>query len=352
MPAPTGLQALPPWCARFCLDTGRFLQTVAPDFPCGQPLLLAVSGGSDSTALAHILSLLAPRLELGLVLAHLDHSLRPESPADAAFCARLAERLALPFHTVSVDVRALAGRERLGLEDAGRQARYAWLEALRRETGAWAVAVAHHLDDLAEDQLLRLIRGAGWPALGGMPAWDPQRRLLRPLLLTPKAHLLRFLEETDSPWREDPSNADPAFTRNRIRHEVLPLLARENPDYLSRAAELWRQARLDEAHWEEQAALAGLEEALARESGFLPAGVLDSASEALRLRLYRRTAQALGPGQALSANLRRLDAAWLARASGKRIQLPGGKEAVVERGGVRFRLVQKPSGVDTSPGER
>jgi len=352
MPAPTGLQALSPWCARLCLGVERFLRELNPDGLAGRPLVLAVSAGSDSTALARILSLLAPRLGFAPVAAHLDHGLRPDSPDDLAFCARLARDLGMPFHARAADVRALAASERLGIEDAGRRARYAWLEEVRRETGADAVAVAHHLDDLAEDQLLRLIRGAGWPALGGMPAWDPPRRLLRPLLLTPKRHLLNFLDETGTAWREDPSNADPAFARNRIRHDVLPLFARENPDYLARAAELWRQARQDEAHWAEQAVLAGTEEPGGDGSLLLTARTLRDAPQALRLRLYKRAVESLGPGQTLGESLRRLDAAWLARAKGKRLQFPGGKEAVVEQGGVRFRPSKNSPEVDTSPGER
>jgi len=289
MPIPSGLQDLSPWAARLCLRVESFTRSLIPEvfgdiggtggtggiggiggdegigdrFPA-RSLVLAVSGGLDSTALAVIFTLLAPRLGLTLTAAHLDHRLRPDSGLDAKFCAAFCADLGLACHTRAVDVAALAGTWRTGIEDAGRRARQAWLEEVRclaggsmgGSAGALAVATGHQLNDLAEDQLLRLIRGAGWPALGGMTAWDPDRRLLRPLLMTPKADLRRLLEELGVAWREDETNADPAFTRNRVRRDILPLLVRENPDYLDACAERWRQARLDDIHWNEAMAAA------------------------------------------------------------------------------------------------
>jgi len=338
---PRGLQELSPWAARLCLAVERFTREILPDAPQKAPLLIALSGGPDSTALALLMRLLAERLGFTLAAAHLDHGLRPESIEDARFCEDLCRCLAIPFHSAAVDVEALAREANTGIEDAGRRARYAWFAQVSEEIGAYAVATGHQLDDLAADQLMRLARGGGWPALGGMPAWDPGRRLLRPLLLTPKAELIRFLQELGIPWREDASNAQKHFTRNRVRLDILPLFLRENPGYLETCARLWRQAAMDREHWDERAVEA---ETAGSTPGFLPDTVLCAASAALRLRLYKRAVEALGPGQPLSGTLRRLDQAWEARAVGKRLQFPGGKTAEVRPDGIRFH------GVDTQEG--
>jgi len=346
-----GLQSLDPWAAHFCLGIEAFTRTLMPCGFQGSPLVVALSGGLDSTALAAILAILAPRLEITLTAAHLDHRLRPESGEDTSHCAALCERLGIGLVTESRDVAELAGQWGTGIEDAGRRARYAWLEEVRAGTGASAIALAHHLGDLAEDQLMRLIRGTGWPALGGMPASDPSRRIVRPLLMTPKAHLERFVSSLGLSWREDASNRDPAFLRNRVRREILPLLVRENPDYLGAAAELWRQARLDEIHWDEEVLrlIPGSEGQAA--SLTLDASGLDGASKALRLRLYKRAVELLGPGQPLSATLHGLDEAWRNRLTGKLFQFPGGKTARVEREGITFRGPIPSPGVDTRPPE-
>lgn len=333
---PSTLKDLSPWSARLCLAAERFISQVAPLGLRGGSLVLALSGGLDSTALAIILKLLAPRLGITLLAAHLDHGLRPQSGRDASFCAAFCEQLSITCRVASLDVRALAAGWNTGIEDAGRRARYAWLEEVRGEAGALAVATGHQLDDLAEDQLMRLTRGAGWPALGGMPAWDDRRRVLRPLLMTPRADLHRFLTELGLPWLTDDSNDDPAFTRNRFRQNILPLFVRENPDFLSAAAELWRQARVDEKHWDDEVLVAEKAGFSGADRGLLTGETLRRSSQALRLRLYKRAVESLGPGQALSGALHGLDDAWHNRATGKRFQFPGGKEALVERGGIRF----------------
>ena len=329
------LQALPSWAARLCLDAERFLRHACPEDLAGKRLLLAVSGGIDSTAMALILSALAPRLGVGLTCAHMDHGLRPDSHLDARQADDLCRTLGLDCRQERRDVRALAECWRTGLEDAGRRARQDFLERARHEAGAAVVCLAHQLDDLAEDQLMRALRGAGWPALGGMRAWDPARRLLRPLLMTPKSSLRRLLEATNLTWREDPSNQSRDFTRNRVRQDLLPTMLRENPDYLRTAAELWRQARADETHWNHEISCldTGQSSPLGR---LLPGRTLQGASQALRLRLFKRCVEAAGPGQALAATLHALDEAWLKRLTSKVFFFPGGATAVVEREGVRF----------------
>lgn len=350
MPALPGLQDLPPWAAHLCLRVESFLTGVFPESLDGRPVVLAVSGGLDSVALTVILKALSKRLGCSPAVAHMDHGLRAESCQDAAFVAGFCGEAGLPCQSVRKDVASLAQAWKTGIEDAGRRARYGWLEEVRQQRDAACVITAHHLDDLAEDQLLRLIRGVGWPALGGMRAWDAGRRVLRPLLMTRKAELRSLLEELGIAWREDASNQDPAYARNRVRADILPLFTRENSDYLGAAAELWRQARLDEIHWND--AMLSIPASSSEDGGttFLPDSALRSSSQALRLRLYKRAVEASGPGQALAGQLHNLDEAWRNRLAGKSIQFPGGKEARVERGGISFTASlpsNPPISVDT-----
>jgi tRNA(Ile)-lysidine synthase len=350
MPALPGLQDLPPWAAHLCLRVESFLTGVFPETLADRPVVLAVSGGLDSVALTVIFKALSRRLGCSLTVAHMDHSLRAQSDLDATFVTDFCRESGLPCLVVRQDVAALAQAWRTGIEDAGRRARYDWLEQVRQQRNAICVITAHHLDDLAEDQLLRLIRGAGWPALGGMRAWDGTRRVLRPLLMTRKAELRRLLEELGLPWREDASNLDPAFARNRVRADILPLLTRENSDYLGAAAELWKQARMDEIHWDDAMLAVSDSPPVGGGTVFLTDTTLRASSQALRLRLYKRAVDAAGSGQALAGQLHNLDEAWRNRLTGKTIQFPGGKVARVERGGISFRASlpsNSPISVDT-----
>lgn len=333
------LQDLPPKAAALALRVEDFLTAELAQDLTGATLLLGLSGGADSTALLHLLAVLAPRLGFTLQAAHLDHGLRPESAADASFCAQRCADMGVSLYQTRVDVAALAAAEGLGLEAAGRQARYGWFGRLLENvpSPAW-VCTAHTLDDLAEDQLLRLTRGAGWPALGGMPAVDASRRLLRPLLTVPKARLLAFLGAIVATWVEDESNVSLRFARNRVRHELLPLLRRENPGYLSAALRLWRQANLDRELLDQ---LVPVAQPQADGSLLLPAAVLAGLPAALRLRACKAALERLdrenAAGQLRFELLWALDKAWLARVGGKAVQFPGGRLATVQRLGIMFQ---------------
>jgi tRNA(Ile)-lysidine synthase len=216
--------------------------------PAG-PGVVAVSGGPDSVALLR--ALLALR-RAPLVLAHLNHQLRgADSDADEAFVAALHARLAaegaaLALRCLRIDVAARARTERDNLESAARRARYGWLAELAREAGAGWVATGHTADDQAETVLHRLLRGTGLKGLCGIPArraLAPGVELVRPLLRVTRAQVLTFLEALGQDFRQDASNADPRFTRNRIRHELLPHLAeRYNPGIALALCRLAEQA--------------------------------------------------------------------------------------------------------------
>ncbi|MBA4358827.1 MAG: tRNA lysidine(34) synthetase TilS, partial [Desulfovibrio sp.] len=323
------------------LGIGRFAKReLGCDFPTLR-CLVAASGGADSTALLLVARLLCQTRGGFVLAAHLDHALRPQSPDDADFVARLCETLGVPLYSERQDIAHLAQASGLGLEEAGRVARYAFLERIRHQTGADIILVGHQLNDLAEDQLLRLMRGTGWPALGGMEGYDPARNLLRPLLLSPRAMLEYFLKSSAQPWRIDDTNLNRATTRNRVRHDVLPELVRHNPCYLDSVSRLWRQARMDGRHWD-QALAQVLPQVQAQGAvQLIPATVLSASPAPLRLRLYKAVLEAAGPGQPLCDSLFRLDELWAARATGKSVRFPGDKEARIARAGVAVRVIDR-----------
>jgi len=197
--------------------------------PDGIPLVLAVSGGPDSTALLHGAAQVAPRRGWRLTVAHLDHALRPSSVDEARAVANAAAALGLPSELRRVDVASLAAAEHRSAEDAGRQARYRFLEEVAASLGREAlIATAHTADDAAETVLLRLARGAGLRGLRGIPA--RRGRIVRPLLGERRAALRAALDAAGISYSLDPTNEDPRHAaRNRVRAELLPALERLNP---------------------------------------------------------------------------------------------------------------------------
>jgi len=208
----------------------RIIRTIRTQrlFDPGATLIVGLSGGADSTALLDLLATL-PAYPVRLIAAHLNHALRGvDSDADEQFCRELAAGHAIPFESRRVDVRALAAGESLNLEDAGRRARIAFFDELRARWQADAVCLAHHADDQAETVLMRLLRGSGMTGLSGMP-WRNGRGYIRPLLDINRREIESYLGWRQLTWREDASNLDTAYLRNRIRHDLLPLLEGYNP---------------------------------------------------------------------------------------------------------------------------
>lgn len=235
----------------------------------GLRLAVGLSGGADSVAL---LRALAERSrELGLVLhaAHLHHGLRgEEADGDLRFARSLAARLGLPFHESRVDTAAEArapiesGKVAAGraaepaktaetIEEAARRLRYRWFRQLMASGEVDAVATAHTRDDQAETVLAKFLRGAWTEGLSGIyPVVEfPEGRILRPLLGATRAEVEAYLGALGQEWREDSSNRHLTFTRNRIRHQLLPLLEGWNPQLREHLAQMAELARDEEAWW-------------------------------------------------------------------------------------------------------
>jgi tRNA(Ile)-lysidine synthase len=206
----------------------------------GDKIIAAVSGGPDSMALLHILRKLSLQSGFSILAAHVNHGLRPQAGQDQEFVEEHCRSLNIPCYAKTIDVRQLACQTKTSLEDAGRQARYGYFNELLQELHADAIATAHHQDDQAETVLLHLLRGAGMQGLRGiMPR---NGHLIRPLLQQSKQNLLNYLHKNQISYCIDSSNQDQVFLRNRIRHQLIPLLQNEyNPritENLSRLAEI------------------------------------------------------------------------------------------------------------------
>jgi len=215
-------------------------------FKPGQKVGVAVSGGADSVCLLHTLVELAPRWDLQLSVLHLNHQLRgEESREDAAFVRELARNLGLAFMLREADVGASPDN----LEQAARLARLTFFRDVVAAGEVTRVAVGHTRSDQAETVLYRFLRGSGTAGLSAIrPVTD--EGIVRPLIEIDRGEVMQFLRGRAIPWREDSSNANPAFARNRIRHRLLPQLAREwNPAIRQTLAHTADWALAEEAYW-------------------------------------------------------------------------------------------------------
>ena len=226
-------------------------------------VVVGLSGGPDSACLLDLLVSMAERGEIDVAVhaTHLNHGLRgDECDADERAARSLADRIGVPITVEQADVPALRAEEGGSVEEVARRARYAFLASVAETVGAEAVAVGHHAGDQIETVLHRLVRGTGLRGIRGMALSrliGPESvvRLVRPLLETRRTEILAHLEARGLSYREDSSNADPSFTRNRIRNELLPLIEAEyNPGFgaallrLSRAATDAYELVADVAH--------------------------------------------------------------------------------------------------------
>jgi len=276
-----------------------------------------------------VLHYLSRRNDNEIVVAHLNHQIRSEANADALWVEELCRTLGVDCYSKSVDITSLASEWAIGLEEAGREARYLFFEDVRKELGCDLVAVAHHQGDLSEDVIMRFMRGTGWPGLSGMAGYDHQRSLIRPLLMLPKSTLIAFVKYLTINWCEDESNHDNSYTRNRVRHDILPLFLKENPNFGDAVGRMWKIGQIEQDYWHEVAKPVSHE---------LSNELLNGLHKAVRLRLYKAHLDALGSGQTLAHTIFKLDDAWLEKRIGASLQFPGNKTVSITSTGLVFSL--------------
>ncbi len=340
--------------------TERLLKTIRKQqsIRAGDRLAVAVSGGADSVALLCLL--LELRAELGVVLsvAHVNHKLRgEEADEDERFVAKLARQHGLELHACEApdNVQRSSGKgsgASSGIEAAARELRYDFFRQLAREGRVTKIATAHTLDDQAETVLLRIFRGTGVRGLSGIHpriVFGEQGRafgeLVRPLLSFRRAALQEFLRERGQSWREDSSNRDTAFLRNRVRHRLLPIIGEEFGDAaIEHMGELAEIARAEEEHWgrAHPEIRQGGGAAETRQAASLQVGRLSMLPLAAQRRLVRAWLETHMPNVSISFRLIEEALDMACGVAGGKLKLPGGWN--LRRGREELLLELEPFG--------
>ncbi|MEN6642845.1 MAG: tRNA lysidine(34) synthetase TilS [Armatimonadia bacterium] len=307
----------------------------------GDRVLLGVSGGQDSVTMALLLHELAAELQVSLVIGHLHHGLRGEvADADLQVVAELARKLGLPFVAERTDVAALAAAEHIGLEEAGRRARYDFFARAAVKHGCNKIAVAHTATDRAETLLINLFRGAGLQGLRSIP---PRRgSIIRPLILVSRQETADYCRTQSIAACHDVYNLDPAYLRNRLRADLLPQLEREYGPGIEEALCRAADNMLEELDWTEPLVAQTLAEA--REGDALRLSALQELPAGLRHRVLRGFIELSGP------SLSDLGYSWWQALdelvqqghTGKKLELNGQDFVELEYDLVRIRRRQLP----------
>lgn len=326
--------------------------------PPGTKVLCALSGGSDSVCLLHLLYRLRRRLDIRVAAAHYNHCLRgAESDRDEGFVREFVAQccgpdrspgplgVAQPLPEVELtvgrgDVAARAAQTKQGIEETARQMRYDFLQQAARELDCTVIATAHNADDNAETVLLHLMRGTGLRGLGGIP---PVRdNIVRPLLTTTREEIEAYLRAQGLPWVEDSTNRSDRYLRNRVRHQVIPVLRRAAPDFDRRLIECSAAIRKDESYLEQLAgqAVSGALEESGRLT--LSAAAVGRQADPIALRCARllMTRARNGDSRCTAAHLRALVGLCRSDDPSARIDLPG--ELTARREYDLLVLEQKP----------
>ncbi len=353
---------------RICSDMQAEFEKTVGEFvranellPKGKKVLLAVSGGADSVAMTHAICSLtsAGAIECQVQIAHINHQLRgAEADEDERFVVRLAEALGLGVTIKRVDVRAFAREKKLSIEMAGRQVRREKLIAIAEANGCGPIATAHHKNDNAETVVHRLLRGTGFRGVGGI--WPEkvfatdsgEARFVRPMLCVARDEIIEYLQQRDLKWREDKTNYDQKFTRNFIRHNLLPELQKECSgnlvEQLSELAEAsrryWQKVCAEvEKVWADVAIDSTADRVVLNAERFAPL------PEPAKVEIVRRALTSIGSGERNLSGWHYQEVLKLAREkpSDKKLALPAGFSVTGQQGKLIFEKYQpskeKPS---------
>ncbi len=285
--------------------------------PRGGTLLCAVSGGTDSMCLLSVAAELGREQGFGVAAAHYNHRLRAdESDGDELFVRDWCAGHGIPFTSGGGDVAAEAARRGAGIEETARDMRYAFLREAAEKTGALRIATAHNADDNLETLLLNLTRGTGLKGLGGIP---PVRDgIIRPLLTVSRAEIESFLKAESIPHREDSTNAMDEYSRNVLRHSVIPVLRKINPSVTDNAAVAIGLLRRDEDFLDSLAA--DFIEKNERENA-LPASALVRLPESVSSRVVRQ----MWPSSLSAEHVKAVLALAASPDPSARLDIPGGR---------------------------
>lgn len=307
----------------------------------GDVVMVALSGGVDSSTLLHVLLRLRDKLAIEVCAAHLDHAIRPESREDAQFVRECCARQGVALVVERRDAAAYADAHKVSLEVGAREVRQAFLADAAGQLGATRIALAHHGGDQAETMLLRLTRGTGLTGLGAMRPVNGNK--IRPFLSTPAQQVMRYAQRHEVAYRQDATNLDISIPRNRVRYQVIPQLERINPaaaQNIAAASELFR---------EDEDCLRGLARQsfqLAQPRGDGYALPLE-ACRALHPAIFARLAAAILLRMGVDRDISRVHQAALQRLlgegmTGKRLYLPTGACALREADALVFECGEAP----------
>lgn len=300
----------------------------------GQTVICAVSGGADSVAMLHVLLSVGRELQLKIEAAHFNHHLRgAESDRDEAFVRSLCETWNVPLHIGSGDVVSRAEATGESIEEAARKLRYAFFESLGK-----TVATAHTADDNLETVLLNLLRGTSLKGLCGIP--ETRGQIIRPMLSATRAEIERYLEENALSHVEDSTNAENDCVRNRLRHQIVPLLKEENPSAAQSVLRMSELLSQDEAY------LQGLaDEALLRaKSGCAyRCNDLRQLPQTIRTRAIRTMLASIHAPKLSSAHILSVDRLLFSEDPSAAVSLPGSFTAMREYGLLQIRQEPPPA---------
>ena len=306
----------------------------------GSHVLAAVSGGADSVALLCLLCGAREQLSLRVSCAHVEHGIRGEaSMEDMAFVRELCKQKKVPFFARAVNVPGYAADHAMGLEEAARTLRHHALAGIADEIGAAYIALAHHAMDQAETVLMRAARGSDVRGLGAMRRVSG--RVIRPLLSEDPQALRAYLLSIGQKWREDETNQDTAYARNRVRHEVLPALIKAYPGAVEALCRLAQAAQRDEAYFSSRVERLEIPRRMLVDGVLVPREALAGLEDALLGRCMQRLIEENGFGVQSAEVIAQLMAAVKADAPGT-VNLTAGAHAFIGEKNVCLIRAQQP----------